>query len=52
MALHSPDDVAAFLGDRVTRLIAARYRGDERRGEIYILPQGGAATLKEWTRLF
>lgn len=49
-ALHSPKEIAAFLGDHETRLIAAAYCDPARSRDLYILEDGTAGEIRDWAR--
>jgi len=48
--LHSRREIASFFGGGDPRLITAAYREPARAGELYILEDGNAASIREWTR--
>lgn len=48
--LHSPKEIAAFLGDGETRLIAAAYCDPARSKDLYILEDGTAREIRDWAR--
>lgn len=49
-ALHTRREIADFFGGGDPRLITAAYRDPARVGELYILNDGDAASIREWTR--
>ena len=48
-ARHSPEQIAAF-SDGETRFIAAAYRDPARARELFVMPDGRAGELREFTR--
>jgi len=46
---HSPEQIAAF-SEGEPRFIAAAYRDPERAGELFVMPDGRANALREFTR--
>lgn len=48
--VHTAEQIAEFLGDGETRLIAAAYRDPSRAGELFVLPDGRAVGLRAWTK--
>lgn len=49
--LHSPKEIAAFLGDGETRLIAAAYCDPALSKDLYILEDGTAREIRGWARI-
>jgi hypothetical protein len=47
---HSSGEIASFVGDGETRLIAAAYRDPTRAGELYILEDGTARDVRVWSK--
>lgn len=49
-ARHTPREISEFRGDGETRFIAAAYRDPGRHGQFFVMPDGQAARLREFTR--
>lgn len=49
-APHLSREIASFMGDGETRLIAAAYRDPTRTGELYILEDGTARDVRVWAK--
>lgn len=48
--LHTPEQIAAFVGDGESRLIAAAFRDPARRSELFVLPDGKARELRDFAK--
>jgi hypothetical protein len=49
-SLHSPDQLREFLGAGEPRLIMSAYKDQARRGELFVMEDGQAKNLYEFTR--
>jgi len=47
---HTAEQVQAFIGDGETRFVAAAFRDPDKAGDLFVMPDGDAGTLRTFTR--